>query len=291
MNEEKIIGEVVEVVEVANETIQENAGDFVTWFDRHITWENIFRVFGTLFILFAIWVVFRFIKRAIKKAPEGKFIAVHSTLFLKITTYIYYIAIVLYVLNVFGIKLSALLGAAGIAGVAVGFAAQTSMSNLISGLFVLSEQVVKIGDTITVGDTTGIVDSIDALSVKVHTFDNQLVRIPNSTIIDSNMVNYSYFSIRRFTFNVSIAYETDMEKALEALRKVPALCPTVLRTPEPAAFFDGFGDSGIHMVLAVYFGRDDLRQTKNEVYIAIKKVFDEAGISIPFHQIDVHLVN
>lgn len=297
MNEENIAviensnGIMESAAAAVNETVIVKTNTFLVWIKSFFTWENIFKFLGTLLVIFALWIIYRIVIRAIKKIPQEKFMAQHSVVVLKLIRYVFYIVVVMYVLGLFGIKLSAILGAAGIFGVAVGFAAQTSMSNLISGLFILTEQVIKIGDAITVGDTTGVVDSIDALSIKVHTFDNQLVRIPNSKIIDTNMINFSYHPVRRLTFATSISYDNDMTLALETLLKVPALCPTVLKDPEPAAWYDGFGDSSINMTLAVYFNRDDLRQTKNDVFIAIKKVFDEAGITIPFNQLDVHVVN
>ena len=203
--------------------------------------------------------------------------------------YIFYILVVLEVLSLLGIKLSALLGAAGIAGVAIGFAAQTSVSNLISGLFVLTEGSIKIGDAVTVDGVTGVVDEINLLSIHIHTYDNQMVRIPNSTIINSNFTNINFHQTRRMTINVSVDYSTDMKTALEALKKAPALCPTVVSDPAPAVWFDGFAASGINMTVAAWFKPADLLQTKNDLYIAIKQVLDEAGITIPFNQLDVHM--
>ena len=103
-------------------------------------------------------------------------------------------------------------------------------------------------------------------------------------------MNNSFFDKRRMTFAVSIDYASDMRTALDALQKVPALCPTVLAEPSASTWFDGFGDSGINMTLAVWFNPKDLLQTKNDVFIAIKKVFDEAAISIPFNRLDVAIV-
>ena len=148
-----------------------------------------------------------------------------------------------------------------------------------------------MGDTIIVGDVTGIVDEVKLLSIRVHTFDNQMVRIPNSTIINSNLMNNSYHNKRRLTLNVGVDYSTDMRTALETLKKAPALCPTVLSDPAPAVWFDGFADSSINLVVAVWFKPVDFLQTKNDLYIAIKQVLDEAGISIPFNQLDVHMCN
>ena len=118
-----------------------------------------------------------------------------------------------------------------------------------------------------------------------------MVRIPNSSIINSNFQNNSYFEIRRFSFELGIDYSTDMNAALEALSSVPELCPSVLKEPAPAVWYNGFGDSGINIVLAVWFNSSDLVKMKNEVYIAIKKVFDERKINIPFNRLDVSMVN
>lgn len=271
----------------AEETFFSQTTSFLNWIKSFFTWENLFKIIGAVLILFIFWIAYRLIRRGIKKVPLAKANPHRQMLFLKIVKYSYYGICLIYILSLFGLKLSAIWGAAGIAGVAIGFAAQTSVSNLISGLFVLTEGALKIGDTIIIGDVTGIVDTISLLSVKVHTFDNQMVRIPNSTIINSNLTNNSYHSVRRLTLSVSISYESDMTTALEALKKAPTLCPTVLSDPSPAAWFDGFDDSGIKMVVAAWFNPADFLQTKNDLYIAIKKVFDEAGIEIPFNQLDV----
>lgn len=273
----------------ANDTIVKQTSSFVNFIMSYVSWENLFKLLGSLLIIFAMWIIYKVILKLLKKIPKEKASPQRMMILKRVTTYFFYIAVVMYVLSLFGIKLSAIWGAAGIAGVAIGFAAQTSVSNLISGLFVLTEGTLKIGDTIIVGDVTGIVDAISLLSVRVHTFDNQMVRIPNSTIINSNLTNNSYHKQRRMTINVSIAYNSDMQKALEALKKAPSLCPSVLPDPAPAVWFDGFGESGINMTVAAWFRPEDFLKTKNELYIAIKQVFDEAKIEIPFNQLDVQI--
>ena len=275
----------------ANDVFLSKTDSLFNWLRGFITWENLFKLIGTLLIIFIIWVIFRVISRAIRKVPETKLPAQRAAIIVKFIRYIFYVVVVLYILGLFGINLKAIWGAAGIAGVAIGFAAQTSVSNLISGLFVLTEGSIHVGDTIIVGDVTGIVDEVKLLSIRVHTFDNQMVRIPNSTIINSNLMNNSYHNKRRLTLNVGVDYSTDMRTALETLKKAPALCPTVLSDPAPAVWFDGFADSSINLVVAVWFKPVDFLQTKNDLYIAIKQVLDEAGISIPFNQLDVHMCN
>lgn len=276
-------------ITAAEETIITQTSTFIHWVQSLLTWENLFKVIGAVIILLAMWIVYRIILRGIKKVPLEKTNKHKQQIAVKFVKYIFYISVVVYVLGLFGVKLSAIWGAAGIAGVAIGFAAQTSVSNVISGLFVLTERSLKVGDTIIVNGVTGIVDSISLLSVRVHTFDNQMVRIPNSTIINSNLTNNSYHDKRRITLGVSISYDADMKTALEALEKAPALCPTVLAEPAPAVWFDGFGESGIDMTVAAWFKPENFLQTKNDLFIAIKKVLDEVQIEIPYNQLDVKM--
>lgn len=287
-----ILHEVSEAAAVAaNETVVKFSTKFVDFAKTLLTWENVFRIVGAVLMILLMWIVFRLIKHFVKKVSAGKIQQQYVLLISKIISYIFYALVVMYILSLFGVKLGAIWGAAGIAGIAVGFAAQTSVSNLISGMFVLGEKAMKVGDFIEVGGVSGTVDSVGLLSVKIHTVNNQMVRIPNSSIINSNFQNNSYFEIRRFSFELGIDYSTDMNAALDALSSVPELCPSVLKDPAPAVWYNGFGDSGINIVLAVWFNSSDLVKMKNEVYIAIKKVFDERKIDIPFNRLDVSMVN
>jgi len=278
-----------EAVQSASEEIISKTSLFMNWVKGLATWSNLFKLLGGILVLLVMWIVYRIILKTIKKSSSAKMNSHKQQMLSHFVKYIFYILVVLEVLSLLGIKLSALLGAAGIAGVAIGFAAQTSVSNLISGLFVLTEGSIKIGDAVTVDGVTGVVDEINLLSIHIHTYDNQMVRIPNSTIINSNFTNINFHQTRRMTINVSVDYSTDMKTALEALKKAPALCPTVVSDPAPAVWFDGFAASGINMTVAAWFKPADFLQTKNDLYIAIKQVLDEAGITIPFNQLDVHM--
>ena len=258
---------------------------------NYVTIPYIMKLVAIAIVLVVLFVLYRIIIRMLKSIPEDKLKPQISGLIEKIITYLYYIAVFMYILGLFGIKFSAVWGAAGIAGIAIGFAAQTSVSNIISGLFIVGDHAMQIGDFITVGGVTGTVDYISLLSVKIHTTDNQLVRIPNSSIINNNLTNTTYYPIRRIQIGVSVGYDTDMSFALETLKKAPALCPTVLSDPAPGVWLDGFGESGINMTLAVWFNKADFLQTKNDAFIAVKKVFDEAHIKIPYAHIDVSIVD
>lgn len=277
-------------VSAANQTLGKISTVFITFCKGFLTWETLFKFLGIFLVVLIITVVFILIRKGILKGLSVRLDGNQLKMVHKLIRYVYFVVIVFYVLSVFGVKLSAIWGAAGIAGVAIGFAAQTSVSNFISGMFVLGERTMKIGDYISVGGVSGTVDSIGLISVKIHNTENQLIRIPTSTIINTIFQNNNFYSQRRMNFCVSVAYDTDMTKALETLRSVPEQCPTVLKNPASVVWYDGFGESGINMTLAVWFAPDDLIQTKNDVFIAMKKAFDKVGIAIPFSRIDVSII-
>ncbi len=254
-----------------------------------LTWNHLFKLIGVLVILFAMWIIYRLILRRVKKIPVEKMTPQRSMIIRKIINYAFFIIVAMYILSLFGMKLSAIWGAVGIGGVVLAFAAQTSVSNVISGFFVLAEKSLKVGDFITVGNESGIVDDIGLLSIKIHTLDNQMVRIPNSAIINTNLKNTSFFPKRRMTIACSISYEDDLSLALETLKKAPELCPAVLQDPAPAVWIENFGASGVNLTLAIWFDAANFLDAKNQAFIAIKRVFDEAKIEIPYNKIDVKM--
>lgn len=258
-----------------------------------MTWDNFLKVLTSIIAMVIFYVAYRVIKAAVKRATSKKLEAHTVNLITRAISYVFYLLIVMYILNLFGINLSAIWGAAGIAGVAIGFAAQTSVSNLISGVFVVAERALKLGDYIEVSEVSGTVDSIGLLSVTVHTLDNQMIRIPNSTIINSNLINYSRFEKRRFVFPLPISYDSDMNTALIAAREVADICiknGTILSDPAPAAFYDGF-DSAVNLRLAVWFERSKLIDTKNAIYTTAVDVFKKYGVTIPFTRYDIKILS
>ncbi|MCQ2240804.1 mechanosensitive ion channel family protein [Treponema sp.] len=256
----------------------------------YLTWGNLMKVVVAFISVLVFYVIYRIIKHIIKKQAAPR-VEKHTYMLInKFVSYIFYVIIVMYILSLFGINLKAIWGAAGVAGLALGFAAQTSVSNLISGVFVLSEKAMKVGDFIQVGDVFGTVDSVGLLSVRVHTLDNQMVRIPNSSVINSNLVNFNHYDIRRFVFEMPVSYDSNMEKALEVAQSIPAKCPVVLQDPAPCAYFDGFGDA-INIKIAVWFSSSDLINAKNQMYRAIVNTCREQGIEIPYTHYDVKILD
>ena len=198
-----------------------------------------------------------------------------------------YTVLVLFVISAlrqFGFDFAVLLGAAGIVTVAVGFASQTSASNLISGLFLILERAVQPGDVVTVNGRTGEVISVDLLSTKLRTFDNLLVRIPNETMVKSEIVSLNRFPIRRFDLTVGVAYDSDLGVVQTTLLEVAARNPLCLDEPAPLLIAQGFGDSSIDYMLAVWAKSEQWLTLRNTITREVKEAFDAAGIEIPFPQ-------
>jgi small-conductance mechanosensitive channel len=200
---------------------------------------------------------------------------------------VYYLVLALFViagLHQLGFQLSVLLGAAGVLSVAIGFASQTSASNLVSGLFLIFEQPFQIGDVIQVGGTVGEVLSIDLLSVKLRTFDNIFVRLPNESLIKSEVRTLSRFPIRRVDVQVGVAYASDLAQVRATLMEVADANPLSLDEPEPALYFQGFGDSAINLQFSVWALKENFLKLKNQIQEEIKLAFEARGIEIPFPQ-------
>ncbi|HEY9593354.1 MAG TPA: mechanosensitive ion channel family protein [Spirochaetia bacterium] len=191
----------------------------------------------------------------------------------KAITYVGFFLVLLAVLAELGVKLTALLGAAGIVGIAVGFASQTSVSNIISGLFLISEKPFSIGDVIKVADTTGIIQSIDLLSIKLRTFDNTFVRIPNEKILSSSVTNITRFPIRRMDFVFQVAYGQKLDKVQEVLTRIAEENPWSLDEPQPVILFSDFKESGVEVLVGLWYAKDDFTELKNSIMKEITSRF------------------
>lgn len=185
-------------------------------------------------------------------------------------------------LHAAGANPSVLLGAAGILTLALGFASQTTVSNLISGLFLVGEQAFKIGDLIRVGTTEGYVVSIDLLSIKLRTFNNTLVRLPNETLLKAEIVNLTHYPIRRLDVELGVAYKEDLGRVQEVLLETAAKNPYCLDEPKPLFFVEGYGDSAVLLQFSVWFTRETYWESVHRMRQRVFEALTAAGIEIPF---------
>ena len=191
-----------------------------------------------------------------------------------------------------GIHLGALTVFAGAVGVGVGFGLQNIASNFISGLVILAERPITIGDRVEVAGIVGQVQQIRARSTVVITNDNIATIVPNTKFIDSPVTNWTYGDPRvRFRIPIGVAYGSDVEKVSEALIAAGAENPHTLKDPAPSVFFDGFGESSLNFQLVVWSSEmsNRPRRYRSELNFSIERKLREAGIEIPFPQRDLHI--
>lgn len=196
--------------------------------------------------------------------------------------YVLVLATLISFLAEFDIDLTGVLAAAGILGIVIGFAAQTSVSNIISGFFLLADKPFEIGEAIELDDLAGRVLDISLLSTRIRTFDNRYLRIPNSTVANARIVNLSRYEIKRLDIPVGIAYKENIQKAVEILDSVIKSNENILIEPEPHIIVSKFGESSIDLEARVWIQRTKLFDVRTDLIIGIKSAFDEAGIEIPF---------
>jgi small-conductance mechanosensitive channel len=244
-------------------------------------------IYSTLLLLFG-FLIAKVVSQKGTIYLEEKFLIKNSLI---VKRFLFYGILALFLvtaLKQLGFELGVLLGAAGVFSVAIGFASQTSMSNVISGMFLLGEGTVAIGDTIKVGNTVGEVISIDWLSIKLRTPENLFVRLPNEVIIKSEMTNLSQFKIRRFDLYISVAYHEDLALVKQVLLSLVKKESACLDDPEPMIVIEGFGESGVNIRLAVWAKSEEFLKFKSSMNEKVKAEFDMAGIEIPFPHISLY---
>jgi small-conductance mechanosensitive channel len=180
-----------------------------------------------------------------------------------------------------GVDMSVFFGAAGILTVAFGFASQTSMSNLISGVFLIGERSFGTGDLISVGTTMGEVLSIDLLSVKLRTPDNLFVRVPNETLIKTDIVNLSRFPIRRIEIDFRVEYDTDLAALAKLLDGIVHELPQCLLEPKTHFFVQDFTDAAVWVKFRFWTRREVFLEARATVQALAQERLAEAGIRQP----------
>ncbi len=248
----------------------------------------------TFFIVFFIgFFITRWIQRFISLAimPE---LGIDTGAQASIITFLGYVGITLaafIAIATTGLDLSSLAFVAGALSVGLGFGLQSVVENFVSGILLLIERPIKVGDWVEVGEYSGIVRKIAVRSTHIETFDRHQIIVPNSQLITEVVKNRS-FSVgpSRIIVPIGVAYGTDLERARDVLLEIAHANEKTLEYPEPAVAMDGFGDSAINLkILAFVADATDGAPTASALNFAIARRFEEEGISIPFPQRELHV--
>ncbi|MBW4935724.1 mechanosensitive ion channel family protein [Marinobacter sp. F4206] len=243
---------------------------------------------SSIFLLVLGVVLASLAARSVSRFMEQRSTRHHTVMVRRLVFYLIALLFAIAALREAGFSLDVVLGAAGILTIAIGFASQTSASNMISGLFLLVEKPFEIGDVIEVDATVGEVVGIDMLSVKLRTPDNLYVRIPNETLIKTRVVNRSRFPIRRLDLTVGIAYAEDVERVEALLLRLAEKNPVCLEEPKPFVLVTAFGPSSVDLQFSFWVPKDKVLDGRSSIMVAIKKALDREGVEIPFPHTSVY---
>ncbi len=191
------------------------------------------------------------------------------------------VIVILEILGIEGAIFTALAGA-GVAGLAIGFAAKDTLSNLISGIFLYMDKTFNIGDVVEIDGNVGRVVDIHLRKTIIKGFDNKVITIPNSKTAEAIVINYSREPTRRVSVPVGIAYEADLEKAEKIILELIKKDPDFLDDPKPSVVVTGFGDFSVNLEVRAWTKNENILDKKVRLMKKIKIAFDKNGIEIPY---------
>jgi potassium efflux system protein len=211
-----------------------------------------------------------------------------------LTTLLQYLIVGIGVISAFssiGFQWSSIQWLVAALGVGLGFGLQEIVANFISGIILLFERPIRVGDVVTLDDTTGVVSRIKIRATTIINYDKQELLIPNKEFITGRVINWTLSDkINRIIVNVGVAYGSDVKKAMALMLEAARENDNVLEDPQPVATFEGFGDNTLNLLLRSYLGDMDNRLTTiTALHEAINRKFIQAGINIAFPQRDLHL--
>lgn len=229
----------------------------------------------------------RILKKSLERGNADVGVVQFLNSFVKIALYI---ILIFFIATGFGLDAASVVALLGSAGVAIGLAVQGSLSNLAGGVLILLLRPFKVGDYIIAGNgNEGTVIEMQIFYTKLVTADNRLVVIPNGELSNSSMINASAMPKRRIDIPVGISYDADIREAKAALMKLMENDDKVLKDEDKTVFVDSLGDSAVILGVRCYSASEYYWETKWRLTENIKYALDEAGIMIPYNQLDVHL--
>jgi small-conductance mechanosensitive channel len=209
----------------------------------------------------------------------------------RVLVYLVFVVGFLYTLAALRVQLGPLLGALGIGGIALAFALQDTLQNLVAGIILQARRPFRRGDQVHIDRYEGIVEDVDLRNVSLVTFDGLNVFLPNKTVLENPIVNYTRTPTRRTQLEVGVAYRTDLSRAQQVLVDAALTTPGIERSPAPAAWVKEFGESSITFVVLFWHtvNRTGVWQARSNLATTVHAAFQDAGIEIPFPQRIVQL--
>lgn len=230
----------------------------------------------------------KILRGALERASVDKGVVQFLDAFVKIAAYA---VLILTLLARFGIQTTSFITLLGSAGVAIGLSLQGSLSNFAGGILILLLKPFTVGDYISACGCEGTVVEISLFSTTLHTADNRNVVLPNGTLSNSNIVDYSANETRRVDMSVDVAYNSDLSRAKAVITEILEADEKVLKDPAYVVAVDNLGDSGITILIRPWVRTEDYWEVKWRILERVHDRLNAEGIEIPFPQMTVHLEN
>ena len=250
-------------------------------------------VIGAILILILGWIVAGWAaKKVVKKATDSERMDTTLTPIVGQTVRgLIILVTILAVLNQFGVQTASIIAVLGASALAIGLALQGTLSNVAAGAMLLILRPFKVGDAVSIGGTSGVVDSIGLFTTEMHTFDNVGVSMPNSRVWGNEIQNMNRFETRRVDMEFGIGYDDDMDKAIDIIKKLLNEDDRVLDEPEPLIAIGTLADSSVNIRVRPWTNTPNVWPLRYDMTKRVKEEFDENDISIPYPQRDVHMFN
>jgi len=246
-------------------------------------------ILAILVLIVGMWII-KGIKKLITKAMQKGQVEISLQKFLiSMITILLKVLLLISVASMIGIATTSFVAILGAATFAIGLALQGSMSNFAGGVLILLLKPFKVGDTIEAQGFIGKVHEIQIFNTIMKTFDNKMIYIPNGTLSNGNITNYSREPIRRVDMTFGIGYGDDIKKAKEVLTRLVKEDARILKDPAPLIAVSSLGDSSVNFAVKVWCDNAEYWNVYFDMQEKVKLAFDQENISIPFPQTDVHL--
>lgn len=248
------------------------------------------RIVLAILVLLIGMQLIKLIRKILKKALYRSHVDESAVHFIdSFSKYALYFLLIIFIASWLGVDAASIIAILGSVSVAIGLALQGSLSNFAGGVLILILKPFVLGDYIRDGaGNEGIVSGIDVFYTQLTTFDNKIIVLPNGTLANGCITNYTRCSKRRFDVKVSIAYKEDIRHAKEVLLAVLKEDEGILKNEEMVVLVDSLGDSSVNLIVRGWVKQEDYRPAIWRMTEKVKYALDDAGITIPFPQMDVH---
>jgi small-conductance mechanosensitive channel len=241
-------------------------------------------VLKSVLILFLTVVLVRVLTLYIRRLLKDRVDKDQMGIITKVITYAIVFIALISILPLLGIPFKGLTLTGGILGIILGFASQTVVSNFISGLFLIIEKPMKIGDQVEIDGMTGFVEDVHIISTTLRTYEGIFVRIPNQMVFTTKLTNFTGNVVRRFEYNVGIRYSDDAAQAIALIKELINSYPFALVEPAPQVFVNNLGDNAVELMVRVWAPVSEWYALKMAMLWDIKSGLEKNGIEIAFPQ-------